>query len=100
MLRTLPPRRAAPSKVNMWAGEAVEGSPWTRQQLKTLEEERPGRTRFDTHRVKLQPEPISLQDPLPAPIYVNCPVISRRRDGTRVLIVTPAGFKAWVNANG
>lgn len=98
-LRTLPAGRRAPSRVNMWEGDPVEGSPWTRQQLKTCATQAPARAPYDTHKVKLQPEPTSLQASLPDPVYVDCPIIARRKDGTRVKIVTPNGFTAWVTAN-
>ena len=100
VLRTLPTKRRSPSHFSQWEGEAVAGSPWTRQQLKTLAEDRPGRKDFEGHPVKLQPEQTRIDEPPPPPFYITCPVLARGKGGTRVLIVTPAGFKAWVNANG
>jgi hypothetical protein len=102
VLRTLPAGRITPSKPNFWGGRGtpVEGSPFTYEQLQTMARERPSLTTFERFRHKIQPAHKSLMGPPPDPIFIVCPVICRSRDRTRVLVVTPSGYKEWVDDNG
>jgi hypothetical protein len=97
-MRVLPTARVAPSKVNIWEGTPVEGSPWTVEQLRVLAEERPDRKDFDSYPVELKYEQTSIWEPPPPPVMIYCPIIARTSNEKRVKIVTPRGIMKWVPA--
>lgn len=90
--------KITPSNISPWEGTPVEGSRYTAQQLRAMKAERPGWTAFTDRPVTLHAEATSLWEPPPAPIVAPCPIIAWTKDRTRVLIITPAGFKQWINA--
>lgn len=90
--------KITPSNINPWVGTPAEGSHYTRQQLHAMKAERPSWTRFSDLAVTLPVEPAALWQPEPEPIVVHCPIIAWTKDRSRVLIITPAGWKHWANA--
>lgn len=90
-------RKITPSKISAWEGTPVEGSPYTRQQLHVMKQERPNWTRFSDRRVTLSAQPRHAWEP-PEQIVVICPIIAWTKDRARVLIIAPAGDKIWMTA--
>ena len=90
-------RVITPSITSAWEGTPVEGSPYTRQQLHVMKQERPHWTRFDNHPVTLTARPQQPWDE-PEQIVVLCPIIARTKDRKRVLIIAPGGDKKWMDA--
>lgn len=86
----------APSKLNPWAGTPVEGSVFTREQLDEMKKERPNWKTFWRRPVLLKKPTRHLWEDAEQTI-VQCPIIAWTRDKSRVLIITPAGRKQWLN---
>lgn len=90
-------RKITPSKISAWEGTPVEGSPYTRQQLRVMKQERPNWTRFSDRPVTLSSPARNAWEP-PEQIVVMCPIIAWTKDRARVLIIAPAGDKIWIAA--
>ena len=92
--------RIRPSYHDVWQGTPVEGSPWTKEQLATLEKRKPGSSE---RKVWWYDVPLLMpraDDPW-APyrtIYLRCPLIVESHDGRRVKIITPSGEVKWTDA--
>ena len=97
-MRVLPAARVAPSKINIWEGTPVEGSPWTVEQLRVLAQERPDRKDFDAYPVELKFEQTEIWAAPPPTVTIQCPIIARTSNEKRVKIITPRGFLKWVPA--
>jgi hypothetical protein len=93
----MPLRKITPSNISPWEGTPVEGSRYTAEQLRMMKAERPDWTRFTDRPVTLRGEPTSRWEP-PVTIVAPCPIIAWTKNRTRVLIITPAGFKQWADA--
>lgn len=94
-------RRIIPSKHDPWTGTPVAGERFTGEQIEGLNRAAQDPARVCIRRVPLQvPCP---DNPVGATVIVNadCPIIARTRRShprARVLIITPAGDKLWINA--
>lgn len=91
-------RKVQPSNVNPWDGTAVEGSPYTVEQSQTLKRERPTWKKFRDRPVKIKWTKAYGAGQIEAVTTVLCPIIAQTKNGLRVLIVTPAGHKLWIDA--
>jgi hypothetical protein len=90
-------RTVAPSTISAWEGTPVEGSPYTRQQLHVMKQERPNWTRFSDRPVTLSAARRNAWE-APEQVVVLCPIIAWTKDRARVLIIAPAGDKIWTTA--
>jgi hypothetical protein len=92
--------KVRPSYHDVWQGRKVEGSPWTLEQIATLEKRKPGSSE---KRVWWYDVPLLMpraDDPW-APyrtIYLRCPLLAKSGDGRRVKIITPSGEIKWTDA--
>jgi hypothetical protein len=91
-------RKITPSRIDPWEGTPVEGSPYTAEQLRVMQHERPGWTHFRNRTVRLKGEPLHRWEP-PEEVVVECPIIAWTKDKARVLVITPGGFKEWMAAH-
>ncbi|WP_242186401.1 hypothetical protein [Sphingomonas sp. CARO-RG-8B-R24-01] len=93
--------RLNPSFNDVWHGKAVEGSPWTQEQLATLK--RMGRSTtkvwwYDVPLLYPNDRPgADVYDPYITK-YLRCPLIVKSRDGRRVKIIAPSGDVKWTDA--
>lgn len=91
-----------------WRGTPAPGSRWTQEQLRVmhqdLERARAGAGRFAAATIALLRRP---EDVAGHRVAINlgragagieCPLLARSKDGTRLLIITPAGEKQWIDA--
>lgn len=85
----------SPSKMDDWAGDPDPGEEFTPMQLLVMKRERPDWTYYRKFEVDLY-EPGTFGRKPPAKI-VPCPVLARSGNRKRVLIVTPAGTKKWMD---
>jgi len=95
--RILPTTRIAPSKVNLWAGNKVEGSRWTAEQIREMGPIQAAREDIEIKRVRLLEEP-TRDHPIPREIFVECPIIRKHPEHGHVVIITPAGIHIRVKA--
>lgn len=92
--------KVRPSMHDVWQGTAVENSPWTKEQIATLEKRRPGSSakKVWSYQVPLlMPNPSDPWD-IYKTIYLRCPLLVKSRDGRRVKIITPSGEIKWTDA--
>lgn len=90
-------RKVQPSNVNPWDGTAVEGSPYTVEQARTMKRERPTWKKFRDRPVKIKWKAPG-SNRVEAVTTVLCPIIAQTKTGLRVLVVTPAGHTLWIDA--
>lgn len=91
-------RKITPSNISPWEGTPVEGSRYTAEQVRVMKAERSQWTSFTDRPVTLHAARTGLWEPDPRPIVAPCPIIAWTKNRTRVLIITPAGFKQWIDA--
>jgi len=89
-------RRVTPSNIDIWDGTPIEGEPWTREQKAAMARLYMKPELAEAHTVNFNVF-VAFNEP-PAKRSFICPIVQRARRKPRVLVITPAGFREWVDA--
>ena len=91
-----------PSNINPWRGARKSGARWTNDQLRmmALAGIDPETAEAITVRSAVTDRDMWMPRGAARHVFVfECPVLKRRADG-KVLVISPAGFRKWVYADG
>jgi hypothetical protein len=91
-----------PSNINPWRGVRRPESRYTQDQLRMLHSRGDDPDTVEDVIVRQSASRRERWWPGPnAPVFLMpCPVIQRRRSGEQLLVITPAGHRKWVYADG